>query len=107
LPELIGKARALEMILTGKQVKADEAKQLGLVNSVDENPVEAARSLLHKILKKGPLAVRSAIKAVYHSGHRSGYQVEADLFGQLCETEDFQEGTAAFLEKRQPEFKGR
>lgn len=107
LPELIGKARALEMILTGKQVKANEAKQLGLVNNVDANPVEAAKSLIHKILKNGPLAVRSAIKAVYHSEHRSGYQVEADLFGELCETEDFQEGTSAFLEKRQPEFKGR
>lgn len=107
LPALVGKARALEMILTGKQVKAEEAKKLGLVNGIDENPVEAAKELLQKILKNGPIAVRDAIKAVYHSDHRSGYQVEADLFGQLCETEDFLEGTSAFLEKRKPEFKGK
>lgn len=107
LPALVGKARALEMILTGKQVKAEEAKQLGLVNGIDENPVEAAKELLQKILQNGPIAVRDAIKAVYHSDHRSGYQVEADLFGQLCETEDFLEGTSAFLEKRKPEFKGK
>lgn len=107
LPELIGKARALEMILTGKQVKAKEAGELGLVNRVDENPVEAAKDMLAKMLKNGPIAVREAIKAIYHSDHRSGYQVEADIFGQLCETEDFVEGTSAFLEKRKPEFKGK
>jgi enoyl-CoA hydratase len=107
LPALIGKARALEMILTGKQLKAKEAHQLGLVNEVSAEPVETSKELLHKIMKKGPLAVRDAIKAVYHSDHRSGYQVEADLFGQLCETEDCMEGTSAFLEKRKPEFKGK
>ncbi|MDZ7682389.1 MAG: enoyl-CoA hydratase-related protein [Fodinibius sp.] len=108
LSRLVGRARALEMILTGKQVKADEALQMGLVNDVtDKNPAEAARSLAGKILQKGPLAVRNAIKAVYHSGNHSGYQVEADLFGQLCETEDVMEGTSAFLEKRKPEFKGK
>lgn len=105
---LIGRSRALEMILTGKQVKAEEAKQLGLVNDVvDDDTEEAAKALLNKIMTNGPLAVRNAIKAVYHSGHRSGYQVEADLFGQLCETEDFMEGTSAFLEKRKPDFKGK
>jgi enoyl-CoA hydratase len=107
LPGLIGKARALEMILTGKQVKADEALQLGLVNEVSADPVEASKELLHNILKNGPIAVRNAIKAVYHSDHRSGYQVEADVFGELCETEDCKEGTSAFLEKRKPEFKGK
>lgn len=108
LAGLVGRARALEMILTGKQVKAQEAHQMGLVNSVsDGDPAETAKSLIGKILKNGPIAIRSAIKAVYHSGHGSGYQVEADLFGQLCETEDFMEGTSAFLEKRKPEFKGK
>lgn len=107
LPALIGKARALEMILTGKQVKAEQAQEIGLVNGIGENPVEAAKDMLGKVLKNGPLAVREAIKAVYHSDHRSGYQVEADIFGQLCETEDFIEGTSAFLEKRKPEFKGK
>lgn len=108
LANLIGQARALEMILTGKQVKADQALKLGLVNDVtEEDPAEAAKELLQKIMKNGPLAIRNAIKAVYHSDNRSGYQVEADLFGQLCETEDFMEGTSAFLEKRKPEFKGK
>lgn len=106
LPELVGKARALEMILTGKQISADEAKQLGLVNEVSESPEDASVELLQTILKKGPIAIREAIKAVYHSGNRSGYQIEADIFGQLCETDDFIEGTSAFLEKRKPEFSG-
>lgn len=108
LTQLVGRARALEMILTGKQVKADEAKEMGLVNDVtEEDPAEAARSLINKILKNAPIAIRNAIKAVYHADHQSGYQVEADLFGQLCETEDVMEGTSAFLEKRKPEFKGK
>jgi enoyl-CoA hydratase len=108
LTQILGRARALEMILTGKQVKADEALQMGLVNDVtDDDPAEAAKSLITKILKNGPLAIRKAIQAVYHADHQSGYQVEADLFGQLCETEDFMEGTSAFLEKRKAEFKGK
>lgn len=106
LSNLIGRAGALEMILTGKQVKAEEALELGLVNEVDDDPVKVAHSLIKKILKNAPFAIRNAIKAVYHSDNRSGYQVEADLFGQLCETDDFMEGTSAFLEKRKPEFKG-
>lgn len=108
LTRLVGRARALEMILTGKQVKADEAKRVGLVNDVvDGDPAEAAADLVGKILKNGPLAIRKAIQAVYHADHQSGYQVEADLFGQLCETEDFMEGTSAFLEKRKAKFKGK
>jgi len=108
LSQLVGRARALEMILTGKQVKANEAEQMGLVNQVsDADPAEAAQTLAEKILTKAPVAIRNAIKAVYHSGHQSGYQVEADLFGQLCETDDVMEGTSAFLEKRKPDFKGK
>ncbi|HET6527578.1 MAG TPA: enoyl-CoA hydratase-related protein [Balneolaceae bacterium] len=107
LSQIIGRARALEMILTGKQVKAGEAYQVGLVNEVtDENPVDAAGELIGKILKNGPIAIRSAIKAVYHSDHHNGYQIEAELFGRLCETDDFAEGTSAFLEKRSANFKG-
>ncbi|MGD8428015.1 MAG: enoyl-CoA hydratase-related protein [Balneolaceae bacterium] len=107
LSQILGRARALEMILTGKQVKANEAEKLGLVNFVtDEDPVKAAKEFIEKILKNGPVAIRSAIKAVYHSDHQSGFQVEADLFGQLCDTEDFIEGASAFLEKRKPNFQG-
>ncbi len=107
LPTLVGKARALEMILTAKQLSAEQALQIGLVNDVSENPAEASAILLEKILNKGPIAVGKAITALYHSGDRSGYQTEADIFGQLCETEDFLEGTSAFLEKRKPKFKGK
>lgn len=108
LARLVGRARALEMILTGKQIKADEALEVGLVNDItDEDPEKAALSLIGKIMKNAPVAIRNAIKAVYHSDTRSGYQVEADLFGQLCETEDFEEGASAFLEKRKPDFKGK
>ena len=107
LTHLVGRARALEMILTGKQISADEALEMGLVNRVSENAEEAVDELIGKILKNGPVAVRNAIKAVYHADESSGFQVEADLFGQLCDTEDFEEGTGAFLEKRKPEFKGK
>lgn len=105
---IVGRARALEMILTGRQVKAEEAHKMGLVNDVTNgDPVDAAQELVGKILKNGPIAIKSAIKAVYHSDSRSGYQVEADLFGTLCETDDFKEGTSAFLEKRKPGFTGK
>lgn len=108
LARLVGRSRALEMILTGKQIKAEEAFKMGLVNDVtDGDPQKAASSLVKEIMKNGPIAIRNAIKAVYHSDTRSGYQVEADLFGQLCETDDFEEGASAFLEKRKPEFKGK
>lgn len=107
LPVLVGRARALEMILTGKQVKADEALQMGLVNEVEKNPMLSAEDLLKKILENGPLAVENAMKAVYQSGQNKGYQAEAELFGSLCETDDAKEGTSAFLEKRKPEFKGK
>ena len=108
LARMVGRARALELVLTAKQIKAEEGKQLGIFNRLAEgDPVDASRDLLGEIMKNGPLAVQSAIKAVYHSDHQTGYQVEADLFGELCETEDFMEGTSAFLEKRKPEFKGK
>jgi enoyl-CoA hydratase len=107
LPHLVGKSRALELILTGRQVKADEALQIGLVNRVEKNPMLEAEGMMKKILSNGPLAIRNAMKAVFHSDNKRGFQVEADLFGTLCTTDDAKEGTAAFLEKRKAEFKGK
>ena len=72
-----------------------------------EGAEKAAHELFDSILKNGPIAVSKAIAAVYHSDDSKGYQVEADLFGMLCDTQDFQEGTTAFLEKRKPDFKGK
>ncbi len=107
LSRIVGRARALEMILTGKHIQAEEAKSMGLVNEVSDDPMGKAKEWLGKVLENGPLAIRKAIRAVYHAGDGSGFQIEADLFGQLCDTDDFKEGTSAFLEKRKPDFKGR
>lgn len=106
LPLIVGRARALEMILTGKQVKAEEAYEMGLVNTIAEDPESKAREMLKKILSNGPLAIRDAIQAIYHSGTKRGFQLEAGMFGTLCTTDDAREGMAAFLEKRKPQFEG-
>jgi len=107
LAQIVGRPKALEMILTTQQIKAEQALKLGLANQLaDGDPVEEARNLIADILKNGPIAVQKAIQAVYQSGKSQGFEAEAALFGQLCETDDFKEGSAAFLEKRKPEFKG-
>lgn len=108
LPNIVGRARALELILTGKKIGAEEALQIGLVNRISEgNPAEDAAELLGTIYTNAPIAIQSALKAVFQSDHKNGYQIEADQFGKLCETEDFKEGTSAFLEKRTADFKGK
>lgn len=108
LTKLIGKAKAMQLILTGEQIKAEEALKLGLVNQIEEeNTIEAATALLLKIFKNSPVAISKAIKAINTADSQDGYKTEAQLFGELCETDDFKEGTAAFLEKRKPEFSGK
>jgi enoyl-CoA hydratase len=108
LTELVGRAKALEMIMTGRQVKADEAYELGLVNQVTEHsPVDEAKSMLSKIMKQGPVAIKKALRAVKEAGSDSGFDSEAKLFGELCGTADFKEGTTAFLEKRKANFSGK
>ena len=110
LPLLIGKSRATELILTGKQISADLALAYGLINRMAEDgeALSEARKLMDSILAKGPLAVKNALQILNspNNGSSKGYQEEADAFGELCGTEDFREGTNAFLEKRKPNFKG-
>ncbi|MEX2532158.1 MAG: enoyl-CoA hydratase-related protein [Gemmatimonadota bacterium] len=112
LARLVGRGRALEMILTGDPVGAGEAERIGLVNRVvpRERLLEEARALLLRIARNGPVAVRSALEAV-HAGLEcpapEAERLEAALFAMLAATADMREGTTAFLEKRTPEFEGR
>jgi enoyl-CoA hydratase len=108
LTRLVGRAKALECILTARQIKAKEALELGLVNQLtDQPPVEEAKSLLGKIMKHGPIAIKNALLAVKAADTAPGFDTEAKLFGELCGTADFKEGTMAFLEKRKPNFSGK
>lgn len=112
LARLVGRGRALEMILTGAHIDAPEAYRIGLVNRVvalDELVDETDR-LMRVILANGPLALRHALLAVDQGleiDQEKGMLVEAALFGILFGTEDLREGMAAFLEKRKAEFRGK
>ena len=112
LARLIGLGRALEMVLTGRMVAADEAFRWGLTNGIAPQAelLSAARAHLEPILSKGPLAVQYALEATLRGMDLAlddGLYLEATLFGMACGTEDMKEGTRAFLEKRKAEFKGR
>ncbi|MBI3451046.1 MAG: enoyl-CoA hydratase/isomerase family protein [Acidobacteria bacterium] len=114
LPRLVGKGRALEIILTGEPIDAREAHRIGLVNRVVPQPelLAEAEKLARTILSRGPVAVRFAIEAVgrgLEMPAAEGHFLEATLFGLLTTSEDMKEGTRAFLEKprRTPAFKGR
>ncbi|WP_127846067.1 enoyl-CoA hydratase/isomerase family protein [Psychroflexus aestuariivivens] len=109
LPELVGKGRAMEMIMTAGMIDAETAKNYGLVNHVTsvEELLPLAEKLAGKILNNSMQAISSAIKAVndnYKIGV-DGYQTEIDSFGNAFGTEDFKEGTDAFLNKRKANFK--
>ena len=112
LARLIGRGRALEMILTGAPVDAAEALRIGLVNKVVPHAELSARSQLmaEVIAGMGARAIALAMEAVNAADQttlREGLAREAELFGACCGTEDFKEGTTAFLEKRKPAFKNR
>ncbi len=112
LPRLVGKGRALEILLTGEMVDAPEALRIGLVNKVvpREKLLEEAETLLRKMLANGPVSLRFTIEAVnagLEMPLREAQYLEATLFGLICTTEDMKEGTKAFLEKRPPKFQGK
>ena len=109
LPRLIGEGRALDLILTARHVTAQEALEMGLVNRMADNALEEARKLAVSIIKNGPVAIGLAKEAVRRGlgvTLEQGLEVEADLFGMASTTKDMREGVAAFLEKRQANFKG-
>ena len=112
LPRLIGKGRALELLLSGEMIDAAEALRIGLVNQVlpPEQLLPAAEALAARIIANGPLALRYCLEAVNQGMEMpldAGLAHEAALFGLCCASEDKDEGTRAFLEKRPPQFKGR
>ncbi len=112
LPRLVGRGRALELLLTGDQVSASEAHRIGLVNRVvpAAELMNEARALAATLATKAPIAVRYILDAVRHgldTSMANGQTLEAMLFGLVASTEDMREGTRAFLDKRRVEFRGR
>ena len=110
LAQLIGKGRALEMIMTAQMIDASKAEQWGLVNAVtsQEELIPYCISLAEKIKRNGPLAISAAIKSVNANFDKSinGYDVEISEFAKCFGTKDFKEGTTAFLDKRKANFSG-
>jgi enoyl-CoA hydratase/carnithine racemase len=112
LPRLVGKGLAMQIILAGEMLTAQEAHRIGLVNEVTTAAelIPRAEAIAAKIIANGPLAVQYALEAVNKGMEMTlveGQFLEATLFGVCCATEDKKEGTAAFLEKRAAAFKGR
>lgn len=110
LAQFVGKGRALEMITTAQMVRAEEAHRIGLVNHI-AGPTElaaAAERIAGKIIKNSPVAIAAAIRAVnaQFAENTDGFAVEIEAFGSCFGSEDFKEGTTAFLEKRKPVFSG-
>src|SRR5215467_1573019 len=112
LPRLVGKGIAMQLLLTGEMITAQEANRIGLVNEVTA-PAELiprAEAIAQKIIANGPLAVQYTMEAVnkgMETPLAEGLYIEAVLFGMACATEDQKEGTKAFLEKRAAQFKGK
>lgn len=110
LPRIISPGKAKELVFTGDLIDAAEAERLGIVQHVCGDALSKAKEIAGTILKRGPVAVRLAKKAINRGlevSMEEGQKIEADLFAELCETEDQKEGANAFLEKRKPVYKGR
>ncbi len=109
LAQLVGKGKALEMITTAGMLSAEEAKGWGLVNDVctQEELIPACEKIAFKIVRNSAVAISYAIKAVNAGYNTEGYQAEIRAFGACFETDDFKEGTTAFIEKRKAQFTGK
>jgi enoyl-CoA hydratase/carnithine racemase len=112
MPRLVGKGRALQIILSGEIISAQEAYRIGLVNEVvpAADVITRAEAILKQIFSNAPIAVKYSLEAVNKGLETSvaeGLSLEASLFGLCAGTEDKREGTQAFLQKRAPEFQGR
>jgi enoyl-CoA hydratase/carnithine racemase len=112
LPRLVGKGRALQMILSGEMISAQEAYRIGLVNEVvpAAEVIARAEAILKQIFANAPLAVKYSLEAVnrgLETSQSEGQALEAAFFGLCAGTEDKKEGTQAFLQKRAPRFQGR
>lgn len=110
LPRLVGVGRALDIMVSARLVDAKEARDIGLVNEVVDQPLERAKEYAQNVLSKtAPLAVgliKEAVRRGMDTTFADALEIEADLFGMAVATEDRKEGTKAFLEKRKPQFKG-
>jgi enoyl-CoA hydratase len=112
LPRLVGKGRALQLILSAETINAAEALRIGLVNEVvpSADLMPRAEAILKQILANAPIAVKYSLEAVNRGSETSqdeGLSLEASFFGICAATEDKREGTTAFLEKRAAQFQGR
>ncbi len=112
MPRLIGKGRALQLILSGETISAQEAYRIGLVNEIvpDAGLIQRAEVILKQIAANAPIAVKFALEATnkgLETSQSEGLLLEASYFGLCAATEDKKEGTSAFLEKRAPQFQGR
>ena len=109
LAQLVGKGRAMEMIMTAKMISAEDALNYGLINHVTalEELMPACKKIALKIVKNSPIAIASAIRAI-NAGYTdgiNGFETEIEEFGKCFGTEDFKEGTTAFVEKRKANFR--
>lgn len=112
MPRLVGIAKATELIISGNLIGAEEAKNIGLVNQVypQSELMDKTLEFVKLVLSKGSIAVSASIDAIYQSQNLSlsdGLAYESKLFGEVCSTDDFKEGTSAFIEKRQANFKNK
>lgn len=108
LPQLVGKAKATELTLTGSMVNAEEAQNIGLINYCVEKDelISSCMAIFKKIKSKGPLAISKAITAInaYYNSEVDGYKTEYSTFGELLISDECKEGVSAFIEKRKANF---